>query len=108
MHFDLENLKLVREKSGKKQGICVLKLSGHPVTSFWSFQYCFYYSFTLYFCAIFNSLNVFFSNTTRVSNSLDPDQARRKESKLYIDKILIEIMYLYVDFQCGPTYRYMY
>ena len=25
--------------------------------SFWIFQYCFYYSFTLYYCAIFNSLN---------------------------------------------------
>ena len=30
--------------------------------SFWIFQYCFYYSFTLYYCAIFNSLNAgFFS-----------------------------------------------
>ena len=28
-----------------------------------NFQYCFYYSFTLYYCAIFNSL--------------DPDQARQ-------------------------------
>ena len=24
---------------------------------FWIFQYCFYYSFTLHYCAIFNSLN---------------------------------------------------
>ena len=31
--------------------------------SFWIFQYCFYYSFTLYYCAIFRSLNaVFFQN----------------------------------------------
>ena len=30
--------------------------------SFWIFQYCFYYSFTLYYCAIFISLNAgFFS-----------------------------------------------
>ena len=30
--------------------------------SFWIFQYCFYYSFILYYCAIFNSLNAgFFS-----------------------------------------------
>ena len=40
-------------------------------------QYCFSYSFTLFDCAIFNSLNAdFFSITIRVSNSLDPDQAR--------------------------------
>ena len=37
-----------------------------------NFQYCFYYSFKLYYCAIFNSLDA----TIRVSNSLDPDQAR--------------------------------
>ena len=35
-------------------------------------QYCFYYSLPLYYCAIFNSLDA----TIRVSNSLDPDQAR--------------------------------
>ena len=30
--------------------------------SFWIFQYCFYYSFTLYYCAILNSLDAgFFS-----------------------------------------------
>ena len=40
--------------------------------SFWVLQYCFYYSFPLYYCAIFNSLDA----TIRVSNSLDPDQAR--------------------------------
>ena len=34
-------------------------------------------AFIFYYCAIFNSLNtVFFSNAIRVSNSLDPDQAR--------------------------------
>ena len=37
-----------------------------------NFQYFFYYSFTLYYCAIFNS----FDAIIRVSNSLDPDQAR--------------------------------
>ena len=32
----------------------------------WIFQYCFYYSFTLYYCAIFNSLNAgFFSKPSR-------------------------------------------
>ena len=51
------------------QKICIL-------ISFWIFQYCFYYSFTLYYCAIFYSLNTRFFNTFRVSNSLDPDQAR--------------------------------
>ena len=44
--------------------------------SFWIFKYCFYYSFTLYYCAIFYSLDAGFFNTIRVSNSLDPDQAR--------------------------------
>ena len=34
-------------------------------------------AFIFYYCAIFNSLNaVFFFNAIRVSNSLDPDQAR--------------------------------
>ena len=43
---------------------------------FWIFQYCFYYSSTLYYCAIFYSLDAgFFFNTIRVSKSLDPDQA---------------------------------
>ena len=37
--------------------------------SFWIFQYCFNYSFTLYNCVIF------YSNAIRMSNSLDPDQA---------------------------------
>ena len=37
----------------------------------------FYYSFTLYYSAIFNSLIAgFFFNSIRASNSLDPDQAR--------------------------------
>ena len=36
----------------------------------------FYYSFTLIYCDIFYSLNTRFFNTVRVSNSLDPDQAR--------------------------------
>ena len=36
------------------------------------FQYCFFYSFTFYYCAIFISLD----STIRVSNSLDSDQAR--------------------------------
>ena len=36
------------------------------------FQYYFYYSFTLYYCAIFDSLD----STIRVSNSLDLDQAQ--------------------------------
>ena len=41
------------------------------------FPILFYYSFTLYIWAIFNSLNAgFFFNTIRVLNSLDPDQAR--------------------------------
>ena len=40
--------------------------------SFWMLKYCFYYSLPLYYCAIFNSLDA----TIRVSNSLDPDQAR--------------------------------
>ena len=35
-------------------------------------QFCFYYSSPLYYCAIFNSLDT----TIKVSNSLDPDQAR--------------------------------
>ena len=35
-------------------------------------QYYFYYSLPLYYCAIFTSLDA----TTRVSNILDPDQAR--------------------------------
>ena len=39
-------------------------------------QYCFYYSSTLYCCAIFNSQNAGFFITIWVSNSLDPDQAR--------------------------------
>ena len=37
---------------------------------------CFYYSFTHYYCAIFHSLDAGFFNTIRLSNSLDPDQAR--------------------------------
>ena len=36
----------------------------------------FLYTF-IYYCAIFNSLNVDFFNTIRVSNSLDQDQARQ-------------------------------
>ena len=44
--------------------------------SYWIFQYCFKYSFTLYYCAIFYSLDAGFFNTIRVSNSLDPDQAK--------------------------------
>ena len=44
--------------------------------SFLIFKCCFYYSFTLYYCAIFYSLNTGLFNTIRVSNSLDPDQAR--------------------------------
>ena len=41
-------------------------------------EYCFYYFFKLYYCAIFYSLYVgfFFFNTIRVSNSLDPDQTQ--------------------------------
>ena len=44
--------------------------------SIWIFQYCFYYTFTVYCCAIFYSLNTEFFNTIRVSNSLDLDQTR--------------------------------
>ena len=40
--------------------------------SFSIFKYCFFYSFTLNYCAIFNSLDA----TIKVSNSLDPDQAQ--------------------------------
>ena len=54
----------------------------------WIFEYCFHYSFTLYYCAIFYSLDAgFFSKPSRcqtvwiqirpdiLSNSLNPDQA---------------------------------
>ena len=44
--------------------------------SIWIFQYCFYYAFTVYCCAILYSLNTEFFNTIRVSNSLDLDQTR--------------------------------
>ena len=35
-----------------------------------------HYTFSVYCCAIFYSLNTEFFNTIRVSNSLDPDQTR--------------------------------
>ena len=44
--------------------------------SFWIFEYCFYYSFIIYYCAIFYSLDAGFFKTIQMSNSLDPDQAR--------------------------------
>ena len=44
--------------------------------SYWIFKCCFYYYFTLYYIAIFYSLDAGFFNTIRVSNSLEPDQAR--------------------------------
>ena len=45
--------------------------------SFWIFQYCFYYSFTLYYYAInFFERWIVAIPSLRVSNSLDPDQAR--------------------------------
>ena len=54
-----------------------LSAKNYILISFWIFEYCFYYSFKLYYCAIFNSLDAFSFNTIRVSNSLDPDQARQ-------------------------------
>ena len=44
------------------------------VISFWMFRTSniAFYSFTLYYCVIFNSLDA----TIRMSNSLDPDQAQ--------------------------------
>ena len=44
--------------------------------NFWIFKYCFYYSFTHYYCAIFILRMLDFFNTIWVSNSLDPDQAQ--------------------------------
>ena len=40
------------------------------------FEYCFYYSFTLFIVPYFTLWMLDFFNTIRVSNSLDPDQAR--------------------------------
>ena len=54
----------------KKKKKCIL-------IRFWIFQNCFYYSFTLYYCTYLTLWMLDFSpNTIRVSNSLDPDQAR--------------------------------
>ena len=50
------------------------------------FKYYFYYSFTLYYCAIFYSLDAGFLNTICVSNSLDPDQARHFNSLKVISR----------------------
>ena len=44
--------------------------------SFWIFEYCFYYAFIHYYCAIFYSLDAGFISIIQVSNSLDRDQAR--------------------------------
>ena len=44
--------------------------------SFWIFEYCFFYSFTLYYCVIFYSKDAGFLNTILVSKRLDPDQAK--------------------------------
>ena len=42
-------------------------------TCFWIFKYCFYYSFTLYYCTSFYSSGFF--STNLMSDSLDPGQA---------------------------------
>ena len=44
--------------------------------SFLIFEYCFYYSFTLYYCVIFYSLDARFFQYHPGSNSLYPDQTR--------------------------------
>ena len=40
------------------------------------FKYCFYYTFKLYYFAIFYSSDAGFFHSIRVSNSWDPDQAQ--------------------------------
>ena len=67
------NIRLKLHSCGFKNYIFAKKCI---LISFWIFQYCSYYSFTLFYCAIFYSLNTGFFNTITVSNSLDPDQTR--------------------------------
>ena len=46
-----------------------------------------YYSFALYYFAIFYSLDAGFFTTIRVSNSLDPDEARHFSSLIWVQTV---------------------